>query len=91
MTLLRKPTVAESLAAEHRAMRLTVTAGHTLDFLGGGYRAPVSVPVDREHEAPLRFATLSSAYTVLRTAEGATAALMASLNGAGCLSDRRAA
>lgn len=92
MTLLTKPTVAQSLAAEHRAMRLTVTAGHTLDFLGGGHRMPVTVPASRMNDdAPLRFATTVCAFEHLRTAEGSTAALFAKVFAAsGSLSGRAA-
>lgn len=74
----QRPTVAQSLAADHRKMILDVTAGHTLDFLGGGHRMAVTAPGS---ECPLRFADLRTAYLILQSAEGATAALMAQVFG----------
>jgi len=83
MTTIRnpRPSVAQSLAAEMRPMRLTVTAGHTLDFIGHGHRATVTATTGEATEGPMRFKTLQCAYEHLRTAEGATAALLARICG----------
>ncbi|GEM_PF-4703053 len=78
---LSRPTVGQSLASDMRPMALTVTAGHTLEFIGHGHRSLVTVPTTPKDDAPLCFVTLMVAYDHLRTAEGATAALLARVFG----------
>lgn len=74
-------TITPNHAAQMRPTRLTVTADHVLEFIGHGQRSLVTAVTPHSTEAPLRFVSLSAAYEHLRTAEGATAALLARVFG----------
>lgn len=83
MATIHKPTVERSLASQMRPLVLTVTANHTLAFVGGGVHATVTLPGPFRElgDVAIQYQSLGMASAVRRDAEGATAALLATVFG----------
>lgn len=72
-------TITPNHEAQMRPLVLTVTANHTLAFVGGDVHSTVDWPVTETQNAAIQYWSLTLANDIRKDALGATAALLASV------------